>query len=62
MKICGWVRQFDGHFAIACFNKTGERANRSWKPDRHIKETRWNFKFCPYCGGEIYIKRYIKKI
>jgi hypothetical protein len=53
MKYCRWYRKFDGHFTLDCTNETGQRANGNWKSDKKIKETKWNFKYCPYCGKEI---------
>jgi hypothetical protein len=50
MKYCRWDRKFDGHFTIDC---TGQRANGNWKPDRVVPGTKWDFKYCPYCGKEI---------
>jgi hypothetical protein len=52
-QYCRWYRKFDGHFTLDCTNETGQRANGNWKPDEQIKETKWNFKYCPYCGKEI---------
>jgi hypothetical protein len=52
-KTCNWVRSFDGHFNISCADETGERANGNFKPDQKLKGTKWNFKYCPYCGGVI---------
>ena len=48
---CKWVRAFDGHFNISC--PSGERANGHWKGDIYGEQTKWQFKFCPYCGREI---------
>ena len=50
---CKWLRQFDAHFGISCVGETGERANGHFKPDKIEPKTRWNFKYCPYCGKEI---------
>ena len=47
---CTWARAFDGHFNISC--PSGERANGQFKPDNNY-QTKWNFKFCPYCGRPI---------
>lgn len=55
-KNCTWVRSFDGHFNISCVNETGERANGSFKKCGRYPETKWDFKYCPYCGGEIEIQ------
>lgn len=49
--LCTWTRAFDGHFNITC--PSGMRANRTFKKDRKHKDTRWDFKYCPYCGREI---------
>ena len=54
-ETCEWNRKFDGHFSIGCANQTGERANGNFKPDFKLKDTKWNFKYCPYCGKEIKI-------
>lgn len=53
MGKCYWYRQFDSHFQIGCVNKTHERANGNFKPDNRIKNTKWDFKYCPYCGKKI---------
>lgn len=52
---CKWLRQFDGHFAIGCADKSKERANGNFHPDKHFIGAKWNFKFCPYCGNLIEI-------
>ena len=49
--ICKWTRSFDNHFNISCVSKTGERANGNFK-GKDIG-AKWEFIFCPYCGGEI---------
>ena len=50
---CEWVRVFDGHFNIGCVNETGQRANGNFKRDNQTSDTKWDFKYCPYCGREI---------
>ena len=57
-SVCNWSRKFDGHFAISCVDENGKRANGSFKPDDTVKETKWDFKYCPYCGEEIKVKDY----
>ena len=52
---CEWMRCFDGHFSIGCVNKTGQRANGNFKRDKNVADTKWDFKYCPYCGKEIKI-------
>lgn len=52
---CEWIRAFDGHFNIGCVNETGHRANAEFKSCSKFKSSRWDFKFCPYCGKEIII-------
>ena len=49
MKKCKWIRAFDNHFNISC--DSGERANGNFK-GKDIG-AKWEFKFCPYCGGKI---------
>jgi hypothetical protein len=49
---CLWSRStLDGHFNITC--PLGKRANGDFKPDKVIPETKWDFKYCPYCGRVI---------
>ena len=50
LKTCDWKRSFDGHFNISCVEESKERANGEFKQDNKIKSTKWNFKYCPYCG------------
>jgi hypothetical protein len=52
---CNWLRQFDSHFSISCVGQTGQRANGSFHPCDKIKETKWHFEYCPYCGKKISI-------
>jgi hypothetical protein len=52
---CEWFRSFDGHFNISCANETNHRANGEFHSDRAIRETKWDFSFCPYCGRKIQI-------
>jgi hypothetical protein len=56
MKTCKWLRAFDGHFNISCVNETKQRANGEFKSDTQYKTAEWDFKFCPYCGGEIIVE------
>jgi len=55
-KKCKWLRIFDGHFNISCVFENHERANGNFKPDKKVTNTKWNFKYCPYCGKEIEIE------
>lgn len=57
MKKCVWVRSFDNHFNISCVDETGERANGDFKGK--TEGAKWEFKYCPYCGGEIEIDKTI---
>jgi hypothetical protein len=57
MKKCKWLRIFDGHFNISCVNETGERANGMFKPCDNYSDSKWNFKYCPYCGREIEVEK-----
>jgi len=50
---CKWTRVFDGHFNISC--EIGKRGNGNFKPDKKLTKTKWDFKYCPYCGGEIVV-------
>ena len=51
MEKCTWVRAFDNNFNISCCSETGERANGNFK-GKEIG-AKWEFKYCPYCSGEI---------
>lgn len=53
MDKCTWYRKFDGHFSMDCTNENGMRANGNFKPDINYPNTKWNFRYCPYCGKEI---------
>lgn len=56
--ICTWYKKFDGHYTLDCTNETGHRANCNFHKYIHNKnapETKWNFVYCPYCGGKIII-------
>ena len=56
MDNCIWNRKSDSHFSIGCvIKKNGLKANKNFKPDNKNKKTKWNFKYCPYCGKEIEI-------
>jgi hypothetical protein len=50
---CIWSRSFDEHFVVSCNNIT--RASREFKPCEKIKNTKWDFIFCPFCGQKIKI-------
>ena len=50
-KPCDWIRAFDANFNIGCVNETGERAHATFK--EKDKGARWEFIYCPYCGGKI---------
>ena len=50
-RTCEWTRAFDQNFNISCVNETGERANGNFK-GKDIG-AKWEFIFCPYCGGKI---------
>lgn len=57
---CKWYKKFDGHYSIDCSDWNGKRANGNFKkyPYDNIgiqPETKWDFKYCPYCGNEIKI-------
>jgi hypothetical protein len=56
-KNCTWYKKFDGHYSISCANETNQRANGEFHPYIHKKghKTRWQFIYCPYCGGKIII-------
>ena len=56
MKTCIWKRNFDGHFNLGCVAKNNQRGNGHFKPDRKVTITKWDFKFCPYCGKEIKVQ------
>lgn len=51
-KKCKWVRAFDQHFNIGCANETGKRGHGFFKSDYSVT-AKWEFEFCPYCGGKI---------
>ena len=51
---CIWVFAFDGNYNISC--PSGQRANGNFKPPAPEYKTKWDFKFCPYCGREILIQ------
>lgn len=55
VNVCKWTRAFDLHFNISCcgdgITGTGKRANAQFKGKD--KGSKWEFKFCPYCSGEI---------
>ena len=60
MKTCRWYRKFDGHYSMDCTDENGKRANGNFHPyihDKNHQETKWHFKYCPYCGGEIAIEK-----
>lgn len=57
MDECNWTRAFDGHFNLSCVNKNHNRGNRNFKPDLEIKDTKWDFTYCPYCSSEIHINK-----
>jgi len=48
---CQWVRVFDQNFNISCVGETKQRASGQFKgKDLGAK---WEFIYCPYCGGKI---------
>ena len=51
-QLCNWIRAFDVHFNISCPSKL--RANGDFKSD-NLREGKWEFIYCPYCGRKITI-------
>lgn len=58
-RVCEWTRAFDGHFNISCTDETNKRANGNFKGTDNIY-AKWEFYYCPYCGGKIEIKSEVK--
>jgi hypothetical protein len=61
---CQWFKKFDGHYSISCVKETGKRANFNFKKypfDNfgYQARTKWEFKYCPYCGKEIEVVKII---
>jgi hypothetical protein len=61
---CQWFKKFDGHYSISCAKETGQRANGNFKkyPFDNLgyqAQTKWEFKYCPYCGKEIDVVKMI---
>lgn len=62
---CNWYKKFDGHYTLDCTDIHGNRANGNFKPYPFNNmgeqpKTKWDFKYCPYCGRIINIIRMTK--
>ena len=65
-KICKWYKKFDGHYSMTCTRETNNRANGDFKayPFDNLgpqSSTKWEFTYCPYCGGKIEVVRMLEE-
>jgi len=58
-NICNWGRSFDGHINMSCADESKQRANGNFKGKEN--GAKWEFIYCPYCGGLINMQEQVKE-